>query len=503
MKNNLSFLLGFVLLLAACGDDETTQASPTSSPDPTATLSRPPTRTATEERPWFGIGFNQMIPNILSIIVDTGGPADQAGIQNGDIITAINRIDVSPENIAEVFSTFSVGEIITVTVERAGEGLEFEVMLEAAPDSAATETQILGFPSLGIAVEFTDTQVVVKDVLPTAQARGISLGDIIIAVNNTAFTSIEDAISLFSTLPPGEVTLTLDDNGTARTITLVAVEVNAIPTLPTSQSNPMFDSASFAADTQVWTLHEVMAIGPLAQLGLQADDQITSINGEPLSPADLEGILNQVTTDTELEIIVIRDDETLTLTVSGVLVPALLRASSSTSFPFGNAAQPTLLPPMLQSPQTPPANTGGLPFDPSTFSQSRPEANTGLIVVPLSERIVNEYGLSPDGGVFVIDLEPGVPVVTSGIQQEDVITAVNGVAISAENSFDTLIAQYDAGDVVVLDVIRSGEPIIIELTLFRANSELPFEQSPQTGTSAGSLPTVDLPPVPLATTSGD
>lgn len=62
--------------------------------------------------------------------VEKGSPADSAGIQNGDIITKINKDDIhSAQDLSNEIGKFSPGTVVTVTYNRNGETNQADVKL--------------------------------------------------------------------------------------------------------------------------------------------------------------------------------------------------------------------------------------------------------------------------------------------------------------------------------------------------------------------------------------
>ncbi|MEZ4709874.1 MAG: PDZ domain-containing protein [Caldilineaceae bacterium] len=61
------------------------------------------------------------------------------------------------------------------------------------------------------------------------------------------------------------------------------------------------------------------------------------------------------------------------------------------------------------------------------------------------------------GGAHVVEIVADGPAAQAGLQQGDIIVAVDGVPIDQENELSTLIQRYQPGDVVTLDVQRGGE----------------------------------------------
>ncbi|MDQ6842121.1 MAG: trypsin-like peptidase domain-containing protein [Actinomycetota bacterium] len=69
--------------------------------------------------------------------VRSGSPAAKAGLQPGDLITAINgKAIASTQQFIETIDTYSPGDKLTVTVQRAGKALKFTVTLGARSQAA-------------------------------------------------------------------------------------------------------------------------------------------------------------------------------------------------------------------------------------------------------------------------------------------------------------------------------------------------------------------------------
>ena len=66
--------------------------------------------------------------------VISGGPADQAGLKEGDIITAIDGIPINESNsITSILDKDSVAQVVTLTVNRGGKTISIKVTLGSAP----------------------------------------------------------------------------------------------------------------------------------------------------------------------------------------------------------------------------------------------------------------------------------------------------------------------------------------------------------------------------------
>ena len=66
--------------------------------------------------------------------VVAGSPADQAGLQGGDIITKVNNVSVDQKtSLSGVLDQFSVGQTVKLTIIRGGKTITVSVKLAAAP----------------------------------------------------------------------------------------------------------------------------------------------------------------------------------------------------------------------------------------------------------------------------------------------------------------------------------------------------------------------------------
>jgi 2-alkenal reductase len=97
--------------------------------------------------PYLGIRYSQIDGDIaaqegltvqngaLVADVESGTPAEQAGLQPNDIITAVNDISLAQENsLRYVLTQFQPGDTVELTVLRAGEEIKVTVTLDTRPD---------------------------------------------------------------------------------------------------------------------------------------------------------------------------------------------------------------------------------------------------------------------------------------------------------------------------------------------------------------------------------
>jgi Do/DeqQ family serine protease len=125
-----------------------------------------------------------------------GGPADKAGIRQGDVITALNGSEVKdPSHLQRQVAEAGIGKAAKITIFRDGKVLELSITLASA-DSAPKQRQRAerggrqqegGADLLGLIVENAEggDGVAVVDVMSggTAAEAGIKRGDVIVSIN--------------------------------------------------------------------------------------------------------------------------------------------------------------------------------------------------------------------------------------------------------------------------------------------------------------------------------
>ncbi len=200
-------------------------------------------------RPWAGItgqsltsdlaeGFGLDRPSGVVISrVYPGGPGDQAGIESGDVVLAINdRIVDDVQALHYRVATLPVGDSATLTVWRGGKKINLTFPLQAPPETPArNETLLEGrFPLSGarianlspaFALEIDQPGawegVIITEVLRNSPAArlGFRPGDLLVAIDGTDIGEVEDAErALRGSREPWR--LTISRAGRVRTITV-------------------------------------------------------------------------------------------------------------------------------------------------------------------------------------------------------------------------------------------------------------------------------------------
>ena len=83
---------------------------------------------------WVGVELDHGEHGMAITKVVDGSPAQQAGLQPGDVLVAVNGIDATnKDKIMEQKATFTPGQSVTWTVKRAGYNKDLKVTLGRMP----------------------------------------------------------------------------------------------------------------------------------------------------------------------------------------------------------------------------------------------------------------------------------------------------------------------------------------------------------------------------------
>jgi membrane-associated protease RseP (regulator of RpoE activity) len=105
-------------------------------------------QTPSSQRGYLGVGVETVTPGLqqqysltradgaLVASIDRTGPAFQAGIRRGDIITGIDGTSVTTQDdVINLVGQKNPGDSVSVAVDRDGQSLTFQVTLAARPDA--------------------------------------------------------------------------------------------------------------------------------------------------------------------------------------------------------------------------------------------------------------------------------------------------------------------------------------------------------------------------------
>ena len=97
--------------------------------------------------PYFGIEFDSVSPDVVAELdlpvdngvlvlnVPDGGPADEAGIEAGDVVVSIGGVEIDRQtSFSEALFQFEPGDTVEVGIVRDGEEMTVEITLDERPD---------------------------------------------------------------------------------------------------------------------------------------------------------------------------------------------------------------------------------------------------------------------------------------------------------------------------------------------------------------------------------
>ena len=87
----------------------------------------------------------------------------------------------------------------------------------------------------------------------------------------------------------------------------------------------------------------------------------------------------------------------------------------------------------------------------------------GATIQDLSDEMATSWGLTGRKGAVVADLVPGGPAQRGGLEQGDVVVAVNGQTVTTATEMTREVAKAHAGDMLHLDVYRDGKERSIDI----------------------------------------
>lgn len=304
--------------------------------------------------------------------------ADEAGLLVDDVIIAINGSPVATlSDVLGSIRPLDNSDTVTMTVERDGETLEFELAipegLEFAPNPFFMPFDMDEFPVprnpqargvlLGVQLNDADEGITVIDVIdgsPASEA-GLMTDDVIVAVGETAVETVEDVTTALADLGPGaETTITVLRDGEETVFNVTLAEEAALrrdfgaPRMPNfefefrdgrgnrGQGGPrdgfempfaqpsgvrlgvnfvMLDeneAANFEVEqTEGAILTDIAENSPAATAGLQPGDIITAVDDIAITlDANLARVIRSYEPGDAITLTVIRGGEELTVEVT-------------------------------------------------------------------------------------------------------------------------------------------------------------------------------------------
>jgi len=92
----------------------------------------------------------------------------------------------------------------------------------------------------------------------------------------------------------------------------------------------------------------------------------------------------------------------------------------------------------------------------------------GVSTYAVTSEVAHAFGLSAVHGVLVTNVIEGSAADLAGIENDDIITAVNGAAIGSPEDLRHAISQMHVGDQARIDLLRDGKPRQVQAVIAQA-----------------------------------
>jgi S1-C subfamily serine protease len=274
------------------------------------------------ERPFLGVQLNNTDSGVAIVDILAQSPAAEADLQIDDLIVAVNGEPVETARaVANAIRVLAPGDTMTLDLLRGEEPLSVEVVLGSQPDRPGRILLDMGITYN--ADEFTWTIERLSEDSPLSEA-GLREGDVIVEINDeprdpagvmSLLRDLDNSTSFMLAVEREGETLQIEVGSAAlRTLFVGSMTTIFEGELPFGDLMPFphggmrgmegmpfglgaqngrlgvaFQplTAELAAElgldvTEGALIREVQADSPAAEAGLQADDIVTAVNGEPV-----------------------------------------------------------------------------------------------------------------------------------------------------------------------------------------------------------------------------
>ena len=112
----------------------------------------------------------------------------------------------------------------------------------------------------------------------------------------------------------------------------------------------------------------------------------------------------------------------------------------------------------------------------------------GVQIQKMTPELAKALGLASQDGALVAAVQPDSPASVTDLQSGDVISAVNGLAVTEKNGLPMLIAAIPAGETARLTVLRAGSDLSIDVKIGELSAEKLQMASVNDGADTSSAP---------------
>jgi S1-C subfamily serine protease len=278
-------------------------------------------------RAFVGISLENTADGVRVVQVVAGSPAETAGLQAGDILTAINGTDIaSASDARQAIIGLSAGDTVSLSFTRDGEAQTVELTLVEAPERMGRGERGLRLlqQMSGIGLEY-DQQTETWTVTEVAEdsplyAAGLRAGDVLTSVDGEAFSPRALVQALMAAGEGSQIALTITRDGETQDLSVNVedlMQLGLLSRLPGMDFAAPFGrgeggmggrgdrfgmmarggqlglvfqpldadvaSANDLSVTEGALVREIVPGSPAETAGLQVGDVITAVNGEAVN----------------------------------------------------------------------------------------------------------------------------------------------------------------------------------------------------------------------------
>ena len=178
----------------------------------------------------------------------------------------------------------------------------------------------------------------------------------------------------------------------------------------------------------LWVVPDGAAAAAAAAAGVQRKDILTAANGTSVvGMGELRDVMEAVAPGDTVELSLLREDQSLSVSVTAAERPAR-------RFSLGDG----------------------------TVDSER--AWLGLGLATLSDRVADRLDITPQDGVVVLRVSPEGPAASADVQQNDVITAINGEPVTSVHEVRAALKEMAPDDPVQLSIARGDQTLDVTVT---------------------------------------
>jgi serine protease Do len=89
----------------------------------------------------------------------------------------------------------------------------------------------------------------------------------------------------------------------------------------------------------------------------------------------------------------------------------------------------------------------------------------GILPQDLNEDLARYFGVDPNGGILIADVEEGGPAHKAGLKPGDILTRIEEETVGSSREIRDILLDYEPGDEIEVAVIRSGKTMETKVTL--------------------------------------